>query len=335
MIPVRNLRFGVILPHTKLFGGVKRFFELGNLLIERGHQFLIFTPEGEHATWFPFKGEILKLEKLHFFAFDALFITEPGHLKDLKKANAKLRIFYAILQKRRYLKRIGADDDLIIFANSTRLYNQLGGIRKKNLLKAIGGIDTEKFQFREKAPKMPGDVLTVLVYGRFYRRKKGTMLVVKACERLYKKGYRLKLLLFDSPVDDQTRKKVSNLTCKLPFQFFVDYPVAKLPELYYKADLFVSAERNAGWSNTSAEAMACGVPVIATQSGTGDFLIDGKTGLVVWRHSWFIQRALKKLYGNENLRRGLALEARKKIEEFSWEQLAENIERFILNKSGS
>ena len=37
----------------------------------------------------------------------------------------------------------------------------------------------------------------------------------------------------------------------------------------------------AGWSNPTAEAMACGVPVACTEAGTTDFAIDGETALVV------------------------------------------------------
>lgn len=38
---------GVLLPHTKLYGGVKRFLELGNIFVEQGHRFIVFTPDGK------------------------------------------------------------------------------------------------------------------------------------------------------------------------------------------------------------------------------------------------------------------------------------------------
>ena len=223
-------------------------------------------------------------------------------------------------------------DDLIVFANSSSLYEYLGGKTKQNVIKCMGGVDAGKFEYRQRADKKPGEPLVILAYGRFYRRKKGTRLVVKACERLYKNGFNIKLILFDAPVDEPARKKIEAFKCNLPFEFFVDYPVSQLADLYYKADMFVSAERNAGWSNTSAEAMACGVPVVATGSGTRDFLFNGETGLVVWRHPWFIQRAIKKLYEDEELRRALAQRARRTIEGFSWKNLADNIEEFILSR---
>jgi glycosyltransferase involved in cell wall biosynthesis len=325
MIPEKNLTLGVILPNTKIFGGVKRFFEIGNILNRLGHEFMILTPEGERPDWFEFYGKVVKLENIHAFTFDALFITEPDYLGLLKKAKTRLRIFYAILQRSRYLNRVRRDDDLIILANSTKLYKYLGGPRKKNLFKAIGGVDTEKFSFKKKSVTATSAPFIVMAYGRFYKRKKGTSLVVKACERLLKKGYNIKLHLFDTPTDAYAQEQLRKFRCRVPFEFFINYPVRNLQDLYHQADVFVSAERNAGWSNTSAEAMACGVPVIATRSGTEDFVLHKQTGLLVWRHSWFIERAIRELYLDGPLRERLSVNGRKKIEAFSWMNLVENI----------
>lgn len=331
MIPKKKLALGVILPHTKIFGGVKRFFEIGNILIGKGHAFTVFTPDGKAPEWFDFKGAVVPLEKISGYFFDALFITEPDYLQQLKNANTALRIFYAVLQ-RRHIKSVLAQDDIIVFANSSPLYQYLGGTKKSNLVKCIGGIDAHKFRFQPRKP-VPGEPFVVLAYGRFYRRKKGTDLVVKACETLYRKGYNVKLLLFDSPVDEADRKKVEAFSCKVPFEFFVDYPVDQLTDLYHKADLFVSAERNAGWSNTSAEAMACGVPVVATTSGTADFLVHEQTGLVVRRHPYFIRRALERIINDPALANRMTPNGRKKIETYSWTSLANFIESYVASRA--
>jgi glycosyltransferase involved in cell wall biosynthesis len=322
------IHFAVILPHTMIFGGVKRFLEIGNILISKGHLFTVFTPLGERPTWFDFKGAIVSLSDIGTYEIQVLFITEPEYLEVLRNSTAETKIFYAVLE-RSYIRKVMRRDNILVFANATKLYNYLGGKSKSNLIKAIGGIDVDKFAYREKARSTP---FVVMVYGRFYRKKKGVSLVIKACERLYKNGLNIKLILFDTPTDAKSRKRVEEFKCNLPFEFFVDYPVKDLPELYYKADVFVSAERNAGWSNTSAEAMACGVPVIATKSGTEDFLFNNETGLVIWRHSWFIKRAILKLYNDENLRCQLRIKARKEIEGFSWRILANKIEHLVLEK---
>lgn len=326
-----KLVIGVILPHVKIFGGVKRFLEIGNYFVRRGHQFVIFTPNGEFPQWFDFLGSADSIENAVDAGCDALFITEPDFMPLLRKSDAKLKIFYAVLQ-RRSIRRMAREKDIIILANSGRLYDYLGGMSRKNVFRATGGIDIRKFAFREKAENGETTPFTVMVYGRFYRRKKGTMLVVKACERLYREGFNIRLLLFDAPVDEQARIKVEQFTTGVPFEFHIDHPVKDMASLYYKADVFVSAERNAGWANTAAEAMACGVPVIATNSGTEDFVIQGETGLVVWRHSWIIRRAIKRLYNDWELRKKFSINGRKKIEEFTWDSLAASIENLVITE---
>lgn len=323
-----RLTFSVILPHTRIFGGVKRFLEIGNLLIERGHHFVIFTPEGKAPDWFPFRGEVRQLALLDQAKCDALFITEPEYLPQLRNSNATVKIFYAVLE-RHYIRKIARSRDILVLANSTSLYQYLGGESRDHIVKAVGGIDLNKFRFEARPRNTP---FTVLVYGRFYRRKKGTMLVVKACEQLYRRGFNIRLLLFDTPVDDNARKKVEAFTTSVPFKFFVDYPVAQVADLYRMADVFVSAERNAGWANTVAEAMASGVPVIATRSGTKDIVLNNETGLVVWRYQWFIKRALAKLYYDENLRLRLRDSARERIAGFSWQALTDTIERIVKDR---
>ena len=43
---VASMDFGALLPGMGVFGGVRRFLEIGNELIRRGHRFVIYHPEG-------------------------------------------------------------------------------------------------------------------------------------------------------------------------------------------------------------------------------------------------------------------------------------------------
>jgi glycosyltransferase involved in cell wall biosynthesis len=149
--------------------------------------------------------------------------------------------------------------------------------------------------------------------------------VVRACERLHRKGLDIKLLLFDTPLDENGRAAAKAFSAKVPFEFILDYPVARTNELFNRADIFASAEKNAGWANTCAEAMACGLAVAATTSGAEDFLVNGKTGLVVHRNSWSLERAIATLAKDPELRARLGTNARRAIEAFDWENLAERI----------
>ena len=99
--------------------------------------------------------------------------------------------------------------------------------------------------------------------------------------------------------------------------------------MFKRANVFVAVEKKGGWSNTAAEALASGVPLIASNTGTNDFLEYNVTGLKVWRHSYFVQRAILRLMGDIPLQKKLADQGREKMREFSWNTLADFILHFI------
>ena len=320
-----SYKIGVILPHCKLFGGVRRFLELGEIFIRNGHQMFVFTPDGVAPDWFRFSGKIEKIDNLKKYKLTLLFTTEPVFLPDILKADSKLKVFYHVGP--------GADINVIlkhpeifIFSNSTNMFLHDKKRYGIETIKAIGGVNMPAVAKEINEPQNP---FMVMCYGRLARSGKGTHIVVKAVERLYKKGFQIKLLLFDTPLDDKGKSQIEQFKTTVPFEFILDHPVGKNETLFKRADVFVAVERKGGWSNTAAEAMAAGVPLIASNTGTNDFLINNVTGLKVWRHPFFVKRAIKKLIGNLKLQRRLAKNGREKIKAFEWEQLANYIINFI------
>lgn len=318
-------KIGVILPNCRLFGGVKRFFELGEIFIRKGHQMYIFTPDGIGPDWFQFSGTVDKLDNLVHYHLTLLFITEPVFLINLVNAQAALKVFYHV-GPRASLSGVLKHKDIYIFSNSTNMYvydKKKYGIET---IKAIGGVHIPETAKDISSDQNP---FTIMCYGRLARKGKGTNIVVKAAERLYKKGLPVKLLLFDSPLDDKGRKQLLDFKPKLPFEFIIDHPVNENAALFKRANVFVAVEKKGGWSNTAAEALASGVPLIASNTGTNDFLEDNVTGIKVWRHSYFVKRAILKLMGNIPLQKTFAKQGREKMRAFSWNTLADFILHFI------
>lgn len=322
------MHLGVILPHTKLYGGVKRFLELGNIFIELGHTFTVYTEEGKTPSWYDFKGETKTFADLKKDDIDALFTTEVKFLEQLTTAHAKRKILYHVRMTEK-IRKAFKYPDIEFFACSTNIY--LYDKKKYGIepFKALGGVNVENYQ--EKTDySVKGRPFCVMAYGRLAERVKGTKYVVKACEKLYKKGYNIKLLLFDTAISEKAQKLIDNFSADVPFEFVQNHPFDKNSELFNQADVFIAAEKHAGWSNTVAEAMACALPVIATKAGTYDLLIDGITGLRTLRYSFLIRRKLKVLIENEDLRERLGKAARKNVENFDWHVLARNIEQHLL-----
>jgi len=86
-----------------------------------------------------------------------------------------------------------------------------------------------------------------------------------------------------------------------------------------RADVFALSSRYEGFGNVLVEAMACGVPVVATSSpGTREIVTDGVDGLLVDRHEpQAFADALARVLEEPGLRARLAAEARRSATRFA------------------
>jgi len=254
---------------------------------------------------------------------DVLFFTEPAFLLQVEQSRATRKIFYHVLKSEK-LHPILKNPAIEVFANSQNL---LEFDKKKYRISpfyAAGGVDTTLLR-PGSLSNTKGKQTTILTYGRLKMKRKGTRFVVSACEKLYRKGYDIHLILFDTPHSASDRERIAAFRCSCPFTFITDHPVVENRSLYRQADIFASAEKNAGWANTCAEAMACGIPVVATGSGSRDFLEHRTTGLCVDRNTRSIVRALEYLLKNPAERLKLGRAGRERIERFDWKVLAKRI----------
>jgi teichuronic acid biosynthesis glycosyltransferase TuaC len=89
-------------------------------------------------------------------------------------------------------------------------------------------------------------------------------------------------------------------------------PPERMPDLYRAADAFALASHNEGLSNALLEAMACGLPVLATEvGGHAEVITDGESGrLVPPRSPRELNAALRSLLSEEAISWGA--EARKR-----------------------
>lgn len=329
--PVYHFKIGAILPNSKLFGGVRRFFELGMIWRIYGTELIVFTPEGLPPSWFNGPIAVDKIENISRYQLGAVFFTETNFLSQVVQTNATIKIFYHV-GPRVKLKPILPHKQIHIWANSAGM---LAHDKKKYGIEseaAIGGVVlAEPISYNLNEQFSNENPFVVMAFGRLSRKAKGTILVVRACEKLYQMGIPVKLILYDTPIDEKSVELIRKFKPRVPHEFVLNHPVQDNPSLFKRAHVFVSAEGKGGWSNSSAEAMAAGVPLIGTRTGTTDFLSHEVTGLVVWRFSYFIRKAIYRLYQYPELRIKLAKNGRIEIEKFSWDRLAESI-LFKLNK---
>lgn len=94
---------------------------------------------------------------------------------------------------------------------------------------------------------------------------------------------------------------------------------------YHRANLFLFPSRHEGMPNAVLEAMAAGLPVIATRvAGSEELVIDGLTGrLVPSEDEKALGEALQSLILNPELRRQMGLNSLERVRrDYSWESVA-------------
>ncbi len=102
----------------------------------------------------------------------------------------------------------------------------------------------------------------------------------------------------------------------------------RLPLYYNAADVCVVPSYYESFGLVALEAMACGVPVVASRvGGLRETVQDGRTGyLVPWRCPEPFAERLELLLENEPLRRSLGRMARTAVERFRWTEVATQVE---------
>jgi len=102
----------------------------------------------------------------------------------------------------------------------------------------------------------------------------------------------------------------------------------RLPAYYQQADLFVMPSLNEAQGLVALEAMACGLPVVASQvGGIPEMIQDGHNGLLVPpKDSDALAGAIIRVLDDRTLRGSLSQNALQAARKFSWEK---NINKFV------
>jgi glycosyltransferase involved in cell wall biosynthesis len=120
-----------------------------------------------------------------------------------------------------------------------------------------------------------------------------------------------------------------SLSQKSHVSFLREVPHKLIPNYYRDAAVYVSASVcNEPGNMPVIEAMAAGVPVVATRGGgTIESVVDGETGLLVERgDASALADAIIHLLSDERLRKTMGKAAyRRAVERFSWEHVAKNL----------
>ena len=108
-------------------------------------------------------------------------------------------------------------------------------------------------------------------------------------------------------------------------------PRARVVELFAAADASILSSTWENFPHTVVEALAVGTPVIATATGgVGEVVHDGENGLLVpVGDSAALGAAIRRYFGDEELRRRLRAAAASSVEEYSPERIFAQLEQTL------
>jgi glycosyltransferase involved in cell wall biosynthesis len=236
----------------------------------------------------------------------------PGHEKRFSMAHRVLRPVVKCLLR-------GASARVV---NSEGLRQRAQAIFPDLHFEVIcNGVDVEIFR---PGPKESERIPTVLFVSRLIERK-GLHLLLPALGRLLNEGVEFRLLVVgDGPMRSQLEQQAEQLGLANTTDFLGLRPRSELPAIYRRADIFCLPSASEGMANVMLEALATGLPVVATDvPGSSELVQDGVNGFVVQAGHWeALVEPLRRLLSDTELRQRLGEAGRQHSENFAWSKMA-------------
>jgi len=175
------------------------------------------------------------------------------------------------------------------------------------------GVDINEFKplkIRKKNKKV-----VLISTGRLIKRK-GYQYLIPAI-----KGLDIKLQLIGDGNLKTELKKLANEN-KVDVKFLGKKKHKDLIKDLQKADVFILPSLNEGMSNSILEAMACGLPIITTNTGGSKELIKENGFIVKKENIKELKNAVQNFIDNPRLIKQMGIKSRKIAEKMSWKEVA-------------
>lgn len=171
-------------------------------------------------------------------------------------------------------------------------------------------------------------VLIFIAVGRLVQGK-GFDILIEAFHMVLSEMDARLIILGEGPQEESLKKLVdTGLTGKVSFAGFQKNPYAFLS----RADIFVLSSRHEGLPMVLLEAMACGIPVIATdcRSGPREILDNGRCGLLVPTDDVSaLSREMIRLAKDRALREDLSRLGRERARDFAIDRIIKQYEKVL------
>jgi glycosyltransferase involved in cell wall biosynthesis len=286
-------------------------FLLANKLLKKNkydltHSFFS-VPCGALSLWF-------KLTKKIPYVVSLRGSDVPGY-------SERFKFIYTILKP--LIKFIWKKSDAVV-SNSQGLRDLALETSQHQAVDIIyNGIDLDDFCPKESM--RPRDKFIITIGATRITARKGTNYLIQALSLLTSKYPNLLLRILG---DGDEKSNLIELTKQLKLENFVQFlgriPREETAPYYQEASLFVLPSLNEGMSNAMLEALASGLPILATETGGTEELVEnGVNGFIIkMKDPKDLAQKIELILKDDNLRVQMGIASRKKAQEMSWGNVA-------------
>jgi len=213
-----------------------------------------------------------------------------------------------------------------VVANSEGLKELAQKTRPEQEIAVIyNGVDID--QFYPSEDKVVNDKIKLISTGRLIERKGYAYLL----EALRDNSQVELILIGEGNQTGELKALAKKNNVQVKFQGRITHQ--QLPDYLRKADIFVLPSLNEGMSNSVLEAMACGLPVIATATGGSKELIKNNGFIVNKKSTKELKNAIDNYLNNKDLIKLHGTASRKLAESMDWAKIAQQYKEIYGNCS--
>lgn len=217
-----------------------------------------------------------------------------------------------------------------VVANSERLRERAQRAFRDIAIDVIpNGIDTSEFR---PQPHVPGSQPRLVTVARLIPRK-GIDLLLKSLSGLISRSWHL-MVIGDGPERSRLVALTTQMGLTNRVEFYGDLDRRQITQILPTCDLFILPSWAEGMSNAALEAMACGLPVVLTDTGGAYELIRGNGVVVPCGKVEALRAALDRLLATPDKWPAMSAKSRDIAESLSWSAVADRYRSLLLKAAG-
>ena len=195
------------------------------------------------------------------------------------------------------------------------------------------GIDLERFENLSRAKARSElqikETEKIILFVGTLRAVKGVKYLIQAMSIMGQNSINARLILVGN---GEERQSLQGLTKELDLEEDVTFvgkvPNEEIPQYMIASDVFVLPSLSESFGIVNLEAMACGLPIVATKvGGLPEIIEEGKNGFLVEpKNLEQIAEKVRLLLGDDELRRRISENNKTRVKEYSWESVVDRLE---------